>query len=498
MNLSKKNLQDITSQNIIKPSDKIFALPEKVLQFGTGALLRGLPDYFIDNANRKGIFNGRIVVVKSTDAGDIETFHDQDNLYTLCIRGIESGKKVEENIICSAISRVLSANKQWDKILECARNGDIQIVISNTTEVGIKLIEETIFKKVPVSFPAKLLAVLYERYKFFNGAKSAGMLIIPTELITDNGKKLRSIIIELAQYNNLEKSFIQWLSIHNNFCNSLVDCIVPGKPNEQLVSEIGYTDDLLIVSEVYRLWAIEGNDEILNIISFAAGENRIVVATNITKFKELKLRLLNATHTLSCGLAFLAGINTVNQAMNNKVLKGYLTGLMLKEIAPSIPCTLEEQEANSFGFKILERFQNPYIHHQWLSITTQYSSKMFMRTIPLLHKYFELFKKVPEYYSLGFAAYLLFMKPVKKEDGIYFGILDNKDYVIIDECAGYYFTIWQNSSIENIVKTILKNESYWKYDLTKLAGFEESVFHNLKSLISLGGMITLENFMLRR
>ena len=76
----------------------MFHLPERVLQFGTGSLLRGLPDYFIDKANRQGIFNGRIVVVKSTNKGDSDAFDKQDSLYTLCVRGVDNGKKIEENI----------------------------------------------------------------------------------------------------------------------------------------------------------------------------------------------------------------------------------------------------------------------------------------------------------------------------------------------------------------------------------------------------------------
>src|SRR5688572_31334004 len=109
MILSRFNLKNIGSSQVSVPEESNFQLPEKVLQFGTGVLLRGLPDYYIDKANHQGIFNGRIVVVKSTNTGDTNVFNKQDGLYTLCIRGIEAGKKVEENIICSAISRVLSA-----------------------------------------------------------------------------------------------------------------------------------------------------------------------------------------------------------------------------------------------------------------------------------------------------------------------------------------------------------------------------------------------------
>ena len=155
---------------MVIPDEKLFALPEKVLQFGTGVLLRGLPDYFIDKANRQNIFNGRIVIVKSTAGGGSDTFDQQDGLYTLCVKGIENGNTVEENIIHSCVSRVLSAASQWNEILQCAANPDMQVIISNTTEVGIVLdADDDLHASPPRSFPAKLLAFLYKRYRVFNG-----------------------------------------------------------------------------------------------------------------------------------------------------------------------------------------------------------------------------------------------------------------------------------------------------------------------------------------
>jgi tagaturonate reductase len=167
MILSKNNLKNIATKQIAIPDEKLFQLPEKVLQFGTGVLLRGLPDYFIDKANRKGVFNGRIVVVKSTSTGSTSDFDLQNNLYTISVKGIENGTFIEEDTICSSISRVLTASSDWKDILSCAHNSDMQIVISNTTEVGIQYIEEKITDAPPESFPAKLLAFLMERYKTF-------------------------------------------------------------------------------------------------------------------------------------------------------------------------------------------------------------------------------------------------------------------------------------------------------------------------------------------
>src|SRR5258706_10632498 len=341
MILSRNNLSHIDAARVNMPGENIFQLPEKVLQFGTGVLLRGLPDYFIDKANRKKIFSGRIVVVKSTSGGDINPCTKQDGLYTICVRGVENENNIIENIISSSISRVLSAKDEWDKVLQCASNADLQIIISNTTEVGIQLIREDIRQSPPSSFPAKLLAFLYERFKVFNGSATSGMIIIPTELLVDNGRKLLAIVLELAYENKLEETFIEWLKNNNHFCNSLVDRIVPGKPGadklENLQSELGYEDELLIVAEPYHLWAVEGNDEVKKILSFAIVDNGMIVTNDINRYRELKLRLLNGTHTMCCGLAHLAGFVTVIEAMKNKKFAAYVSDVMLKEIATAIP-----------------------------------------------------------------------------------------------------------------------------------------------------------------
>jgi len=319
MQLSKNAIRQIgTKQGLDIPDEKIFELPEKVLQFGTGVLLRALPDYFIDKANKQGLFNGRIVVVKSTDS-DSSAFDRQDGLYTVCVRGVENGKTVEENIINASVSRVLSAKTEWKRILECAHNPEMKIVFSNTTEVGIQLVQDDITNEPPVSFPGKLLAFLYERFKAFNGSHESGIVIVPTELITDNGTKLEGIVLELAHRNNLDYKFIEWLENHNTFCNSLVDRIVPGKPNaadsKKIETELGYQDELMTMSEVFRLWVIEGDDKVKEVLSFCKVDKAVIIAPDITLFKELKLRLLNGTHTFNCGTAFLCGFNITREAV---------------------------------------------------------------------------------------------------------------------------------------------------------------------------------------
>ena len=498
MELSKKNLPLIQNKELSKPGADIFSLPEKILQFGTGVLLRALPDYFVDKANRQGIFNGRILVIKSTSTGELDAFDRQDGLYTLAVRGMENGVVVDQPVICSAISRVLSAMQQWDDVLLSASNPHLQVIISNTTEVGIQFVEESIFKKPPDSFPAKLLAILFERYKIFNGSPKAGLVIIPTELLTDNGRKLKYVITKLAAFNKLEPSFSEWLDTHNHFCSSLVDRIVPGKPDtetkENLEKEWGYSDDLMSVCEPYRLWAIEGDDTIRKVLSFHAADAGVIITPDITKFKELKLRMLNATHTLSCGLAYLSGFKTVKAAMEDKLFESYVENLMMYEISPAIPFDISENEKREFGLKVLDRFRNPYLQHQWLNITMQYSKKLAMRVLPVLNKYYELFKKPPELISMGFAAYILFMRPVKKESEKYYGILNNQFYQINDDCASEFFGLWEEGMADVIVHRVLSNTGLWGSDLTLLAGFANTVTRKLKGFIRSGTMSEIATY----
>ncbi|MBC6699175.1 tagaturonate reductase [Hymenobacter sp. BT190] len=477
------------------PTADLLALPEKVLQFGTGVLLRGLPDYLIDKANRQGIFNGRIVVVKSTDGGDIDAFRRQDGLYTLGIRGIDDGQEIEENVVCSAISRVLSAKSQWADILACAANPELTVVLSNTTEVGIQLVSDDIRQNPPVSFPGKLLAFLHARYQAFGGAKDKGLVIVPTELIPDNGTKLESILLEQAHRNNLDVEFIDWLETANQVCNSLVDRIVPGRPDAAtqtaLAAQLGYQDDLLTMSEVYTLWAIEGDERVKQVLSFEQADAGVVVQPNINLFRELKLRLLNGTHTLSCGLAFLAGLPTVREAMQDDYVAGFIHNLMLGDLLPGIPYNVDEKVGQRFGMQVLDRFRNPAIEHRWLSISMNYTAKLQMRNVPTLLHYYQKLRAVPHYMALGFAAYLLFMRGTHQKDQVWYGELESQEYPIQDDKAGYYAELWSRLEPAELAHTVLHNQTLWGHDLAALPGFSDCVSRYLRQLLEQGAHATV-------
>ena len=482
MQLNKHTLTTLTDNTECNiPAAGIFNLPEKVLQFGTGVLLRGLPDFYIDKANKQQVFNGRVVVVKSTGK-NVKDFAEQDGLYTHCIKGLENGVDVDTTIINASISRVLAAQTNWPQIVELAESEDMQIIISNTTEVGIELNrDDDIQAAPPTSFPAKLLAFLHRRYVFFKGRPESGMVIIPTELIVDNATKLKQILNELAVIYKLGNDFINWLNSANDFCNSLVDRIVPGALGMQekttLKNKSGYTDELAIMSEPYSLWAIEsGNKKTIDILSFCKADDSVVITSDITKYRELKLRLLNGTHTFSCGLAFLAGFNLVYQAMQDEAMKTFINSLLQDEL---VPCITGEDitinEAIDFSNKVTDRFSNPFIQHNWINICMNYSAKMKMRNVPLLVKYYHQKNKTPLHMAAGFAAYITFMQPLVISNGVYYGSHNERQYKIDDVKAGLFYELWQKHSVDTIAEHVLSNQDLWGTDLTGLPGFTASV-----------------------
>ena len=468
MKLKRSILQEIEGvDNLILPTEEQLNYPEKVLQFGTGVLLRGLPDQYISEANRAGKFRGRVVVVKSTQNGTTDNFADQDGLYTVCVKGIDNGHLVSQAYVNASISRVLSATEDWTSIIAFAKSEDLSVVTSNTTEVGIVYTEENILDGVPSSFPGKLLAILHARFIHYNGDTTKGLVIIPAELIEENGSKLADILNRLAAHNQLDEAFIQWLNHANSICNTLVDRIVPGKlsaaDHAATEAALGYTDALMIMAEPFGLWAIASTDQkVIDALGFTNEEKGCIVVPSIQKFKELKLRMLNASHTFSCGVSMLAGMEFVKDSMNHEAIKTYISQLALEEIAAAITGDkISPAEANAFGKAVLDRFANPFLEHKWVSISAQFTLKMNIRCLPLIIATYEKKGQLPHKMLIGFSAYLVQMNLVNSDD------------------------------LATSLRNVLSDTETWGQDLTAIPGLLEKVLDITASIQSKGILETI-------
>lgn len=446
------------------------ARPERILQFGTGAFMRGFADVFIDEACRAGRYDGRVVLVGSTGSGRASALTEQDGLYTLCVRGLEGGQPVDEAHVVASVSRALSAGSEWESVLDVARSPALQIVVSNTTEVGIADdLGDRRDLDPPRSFPGKLAAVLATRAEAFDYDPDYGVVVLPCELIKDNGDRLAEIVSAHAERWSLDRRFQPWLDRSVHFCNTLVDRIVPGTPDDPgpLEERLGYRDSLLTVAEPYRLWAIEATPDAAARLPFAHLDG-VVVTRDVAPYRERKVRILNGGHSATVPLALLCGLGTVAEMLADEALGAFVRAVVMDEIVPALDADSDAAEA--FARDVLERFANPFIRHDLRGILLQQTMKVRVRVVPSIVGFAEATGRTPACLAFGFAAFLATTRP---------GALPGD--VPADDAGGVWRDRWAaffDSSPEALRQFALAacaDSGLWGTDLSAVPGFAEAV-----------------------
>ncbi|RQW64992.1 tagaturonate reductase [Vibrio viridaestus] len=453
--------------------------PEKIIQFGEGNFLRAFLDWQIDQLNEHTTLNSGVVVVRPIDSNFPPSLDTQNGLYTTFIRGINGkGEAVAESRIISSVSREISAVKDFDKLLDLARNEDIEIIFSNTTEAGIAYVDsDKLADMPPSSYPAKLTKMLFERFQAFNGDSSKGWIIVPCELIDYNGEALKAIVHKYVELWSLPSEFAIWIDEANTFCSTLVDRIVTGYPrdeSEQLQQQIGYNDTFMVCAEHFYLFVIQGPESLyqklcLDQLNIDNALN-ILIVDDIKPYKERKVAILNGAHTALVPVSFLSGIDTVGESMADEQMESYLKGLIFDEIIPTL--SLPKDELEGFANDVLNRFRNPYIQHQLLSISLNSMTKFKTRNLPQLLAYQEKNGVLPKYLTFALAALIAFYQG-KREQGS-FDLADDQHWL------DFYAEKWPQVEagqiqITDLVSEILANKAHWDHDLTKVVGLVETV-----------------------
>ncbi|MBB6324585.1 tagaturonate reductase [Algoriphagus iocasae] len=452
--------------------------PIKILQFGNGNFLRGFTDYMVDEANDKGVFDGNIQVVQVHSPIADPKMIAQDCLFHVLIRGLKDGKRVDEAKLITCVSGICNPNEDYQAYLELAKNPDLRFVISNTTESGIQFDPSDIDPtKVPNSFPAILAALLYQRFLHFEGDTSKGFVFIPCELIENNGGTLKACIDQYATLWKLPNAFTEWLYSACTFCNTLVDRIVPGFPKDsiqEIQERIGFEDKLAVMAEPFHFWAIEAPDHVKEEFPLDKAGLDVLFVKDLTPFRTRKVRILNGGHTSMVPYAYLSGIRTVREAVEDPVIGKFMREVIFNEIIPTLDMPKDELE--KFANDVLERFANPFIHHELISIALNSIPKFKVRVLPSLLEYHKKNKTWPPLLVKSLAALLVFYK------GEYHGeTIPLKDDPAILE---FFKKAWELSTTEETVNKLLSEYSYWGLDLSEIEGLPELVSQEAKTLIN--------------
>lgn len=477
-------------ENISKVIEKNTAgWPETVLQFGAGNFLRAFVDWMIHEANQQGCYHGTVVISQAIAQGAGGRINEQNGLYTLVLRGIENGQAVEKSEVISSVSRCINPYEDYDALLALARSDALKVVVSNTTEAGISYhAGDRPDDTPPHSFPAKVCAFLYERFRTFNGAADKGLLFLPVELIDNNGAELKRIVLQYAAEWELGQAFIRWVEECNHFCSTLVDRIVPGYPRDQIdyfCEKLGYEDNCLVTAEPFDLWVIEGKKGWAELLPVDKTCANVLWVDDVTPYKKRKVRILNGAHTCSILVAYLAGHDTVLEMMSDKVFERYLDQALYHEIIPTLD--LPKDELLTFAAQVKDRFRNPYIKHRLLDISLNSCSKWCARVMPSLLGYVESTGKLPTVLTFSLAAFLRFYRG-ESVDGTYMGTrADGTTYPICDseEVLAFFRRVWSECTDSvQAVQMVLSNTALWNgRDLTEVAGLVDAVAGYLDALV---------------
>lgn len=470
--------------------------PEKVVQFGEGNFLRAFVDWKIDELNEDGLFGGQVLVAQPIRQGMAAELQAQDGLYTVLMRGVEGGKVVESRRIVTAIRRAVNPYDQWAELVAAFRGGDLRFVVSNTTEAGIAYVEEAHQPGVcPESFPAKIAALLLERFDAVKGDAQRGLVFLPCELIDRNGENLRKTVLQHAQAWKTPAAFVQWVESANFFCNTLVDRIVPGYPRDEaarIAGELGYEDRLLVAAEYFHLWVIEGPKHIAEEIPFHKAGLNVIWTDDMTPYRTRKVRLLNGAHTSSVLAAFEAGCNTVREMVEDPICGSFIRKAVFDEILHQVP--LPPMERKAYADSVMERFCNPFVRHELLSISLNSVSKWKVRVLPSLLDCFKDFGKLPPALSFSLAALIWFYcgEPVSANE--LRGRRNRQPYPIKDDAPvlAFFAEAWKKAGdmkpaqLRELAVAVLARKDFWGQDLNELAGFADLVAAGLEKIATRG------------
>lgn len=462
--------------------------PEKVMQFGEGNFLRAFVDYWFDVSNERAGWNGKCVLVQPIPQGLTRMINDQEGLYTLYLRGRENGEKVDRKRVISSVSRCINPYEEegYDAMMKLAESDDLEYIVSNTTEAGIVYDPDCQMSDHPCSsFPGKLTQVLYTRYK----AGKGGLVILSCELIDNNGKELLKCVNQYIDQWNLEDGFKKYVNEDCTFCSTLVDRIVPGRIKDEeeaarLEEENGYKDLLLDVGEVFGVWNIEGPKWLEEKLPFKAAGLNCPVVPDVAPYKKRKVRILNGAHTGFVLGAYLTGFDIVRDCMADDVIRGYMNKMLYEEIIPTLP--LDKEDLMQFAGAVQDRFNNPFVDHELMSISLNSTSKWRARNMPSLLEYVELKGGLPECLAMSFAAYIAFYTSEIQElgdKGLVCRRAKGNTYTCSDDrWVLEFFWEHRNDTVEELVHAVMTNEQMWGQDLTEISGFESVTVDNLNRI----------------
>lgn len=463
--------------------------PERIIQFGGGVFIRAFVDWIIQHLNEQAAFNSSVVIIKPTPQGSYDQFNLQEGLFHVQLHGLQDGTLVTDRKLIACVTRAINPYSEYDSYLALARQPDIRFIISNTTETGLTFAsDDKLTDTPPASFPAKLTAFLYHRFQHVEANPSKGCIILPCELVEQNGDKLKNLILQYADLWQLPPAFKQWIEASNQFCNTLVDRIVVGFPksnSQSILENIGFNDQLLVEGEQYHSWVIEAPQSLQTEFPVNQTNLNVKIVDDVERYRQTKVRILNGAHTSMMPIGYMLGLETVRQAIEHPWISTFIHDLVYDEIIPAFDNP--DDNLKHFAHDVLNRFRNPFIYHPLINIALYSISKFRIRLVPSLLGYYARYNTPPHHIVFAFAALIRFYKG--ESNGATIPL--NDDPAI----TAWFHEQWQSSpDIHTLVDHVLSSTTLWQQDLGQLTGLAGLLTTYLTDMDHNGIQSAIEHF----
>lgn len=425
----------------------------RVLQIGEGNFLRAFAEVCFQELGYP------VTVVKPRPGTLNPGFEKQNMRYHVVVRGMEQGAPCERVCPISAIDRMIHPFEDEAAFFAAARDAEVKLIVSNTTDAGIRFCAEDTFDGfATMTFPGKLTRLLYARWE----AGLDGVYLLPTELIDNNADELKRCVTAYIDLWGLSDEFRSWNEENCYYCNTLVDRIVSGYPKEKeterhLETLIGERDELMTVSEPFGLWVVEEKGDIGRYLPQGKHGIDVILTQDVTPYKKQKVRILNCSHTNLAAVGLLHGAETVYDCMQHEKISKFIRDTVDAELLPFVP------GADGFAEDVMARFENPYLNHRLEDLTLNCVPKWRGRVLPALQEYYEVRGKIPQYLTLGL-SYLIVLYQTDLEN--------RKDDADVKQAFA------EAESLE----ALLGNEAIWGENLTKYHGFVQAVEYNVEQI----------------
>lgn len=385
-----------------------------VLHLGLGAFHRAHQAVLTEDAMAvAGQDTWGICGVTQRSAAVVEQLRPQDNLYAVLQRGSEG----DSLRVVGSVAETIFGRDEPELLQRRFADPHVEVITLTVTEKGYRrdgagrldladpLVQADLTGSAAGTAVGQLVRGLQERSR----ACAAPVTVLSCDNLTGNGAALARLVEDFCTaLPSVEGEPLgEWVRANVRFPSSMVDRIVPATTAEdraQAQDLLGLEDRGLVVAEQFLQWVIEDD--------FAAGRPPWELAgaqltDDVAPYEEMKLRILNGTHSMLAYLGALAGHDTIAEAVRDPQLATSAGCLINDDVIPTLRAPAST-DLTAYGRQVLERFANPALRHRTVQVAMDGSQKLPLRLLGTIRDRLRA-GQTPEWACLAVAGWMTYV-----------------------------------------------------------------------------------------